>query len=133
MKRKHGGPGRGQGRHYSPSGRIWLANRLAELKWGFRDAGNDRDPAARALKALHAELHPDGGGHIETTRRLCIRGRGEDNFFSELSAKRHNREPLTDFEQQILEKLSLSWRRRHRLKSSPTKSTVVPRSRPRST
>ena len=59
-----------------------------------------------ALDMLHAEEHPNGGGSIETTRRLVVQGRHDDIFICELSAKRDNREPLSDFEKSVLRKIA---------------------------
>ena len=114
MKRKlkaRGGSGRGQGRSYNPEPRIWLANRYEKLKWEFRNA-NAFKPGYEALFALHAELR--GKGKVDSTKRLITTGRHEELFLDELATKRHNGEPLSDFEQSILRKLSARWRSRHR-------------------
>jgi hypothetical protein len=77
-------------------------------KWEAHKRGK-RYPATAALYELHAELHPDGGGNVDSTKRLVIIGTQEDNFLCELDAKQHNGEPLSDFEQKFL----LQQRRRH--------------------
>jgi hypothetical protein len=85
-KGNHGGKREGAGRYYSPHDRMKLAERHAELKYEFTKAGV-RDPAAKALDALHAELHPDGGGDPESTRRSVMTGRGETDAFMQLDAE----------------------------------------------
>jgi hypothetical protein len=109
-KGKHGGEREGAGLFYDPRGRISLAYRYEELYRQFVQEGVPK-PGTNALYTLHAEEHPDGGGNPESTKRLIIRARQEDNFLTELGAKQHNGEPLTAFEQDILRRLSLSWRR----------------------
>jgi hypothetical protein len=53
---------------------------------------------------------------LSTTKWLVRIGQQESNFFDELDAKRHNQEPLSDFEQKILRKLRLRWLRWRRRK-----------------
>jgi hypothetical protein len=115
MKRKHGGPRHGAGRPSSPWNKITLAERYAGLKYEFVMAG-DRAPSKRALEIVHAELHPDGRGELETTRKLIRRGRGWGNYIDEIRD-----EPDVSRRTQMLEDLGLSWqqrqRRRHRRES----------------
>ena len=105
MKRK-GGKRTGAGRDYRPHARIWLADRYAELLWKFRDAGVS-NAGEMALETLHAE----SGRSLEATWRLIVRGRHDEIFLDELDAKRHNREPLTDFELSVLHGFSRRWAR----------------------
>lgn len=117
-----GGKRPGAGTHYSPSERIRLAHHYATYKWAFNTLKNfghkfghkKLKPAYEALRALHADEHPNGGGSIETTKRLVVQGRHDDIFLSELAVKRHNREPLTEAERSFLGKWTRLWRRRHR-------------------
>lgn len=104
-RKKSGGKRAGAGRCYNPWKRIALAERFAELKSNLRQAGWP-NAAQIALDLLHAEEHPNGGGSIETTRRLVVQGRHDDIFICEVSAKRDNREPLSDFEQSVLRKIA---------------------------
>ena len=47
-------------------------------------------------------------GSPATTKRLPISGRHEDIFLAELDVKRHNREPLDDFELAVLRSFSVA-------------------------
>lgn len=80
--KQRGGKRHGAGRSYSPWERVRLAERYAEFKFEFAKAGSSK-PGHDALLKLHAEEHPDGRGDIESTRRLCLRGRCEDILLGE--------------------------------------------------
>jgi hypothetical protein len=108
-----GGKRPGAGRGYRPWTRIWLANRYAELKLEFEEAGVSK-PGHEALVALHLDEHADGAGSIATTRRSIASGRIDEIVMGELDAKRHNKEPLSDDERSVLRKLTRRSARRHR-------------------
>ena len=109
-RKKSGGKRAGAGRCYNPWKRIALAERFAELKSNL-PPGWQAERGQIALDMLHAEEHPNGGGSLETTRRLVVQGRHDDIFICEVSAKRDNREPLSDFEQSVLRKIARRNRR----------------------
>ena len=110
MKRQKGGKRPGAGRYYSPWDRIRLAHRYAELKSEFIEGGaSKREACARAFAVVHGERTHKGSP--ATTKRLPISGRHEDIFLAELDVKRHNREPLDDFELAVLRSFSRRWHR----------------------
>jgi hypothetical protein len=89
---------------------MWLANRYYQLEGEFRKEGRS-SPGKQALNALQDEFHPDRKGALSTIKRLVRIGQQESNFFDELHAKRHNKEPLSDLEQEILRQSRLRWLR----------------------
>jgi hypothetical protein len=114
VKRKWGGKRAGAGRYYNLWSRIYLAQRYAHLVIEFLRKGTPK-PASKALSQLHGEL----GRKIKvgSIKRSVTIGAQWDNFIADLYAKRHNGEPLTEFEEDFLDQQGRRSLRRRQTKS----------------